>query len=148
MCHTKLNNEKSWATKKCRTNLIISPNKLCAKGVQAAQGSATIGLMGRIQLSIESWDAVEDQDILGLMSQGRSRTELGNAIDCIEKDLSGEKRLHRDLYKHFQIITAFVVLLLGKVVVFVYALILTGLFNWQVTLTFRAESCINFPSTN
>ncbi|KAJ1437092.1 SAC domain [Sesbania bispinosa] len=77
------------------------------------------------------------------------RTEFGNAIDFINKDLSEENRLrflHWDLHKHFRSKSANVLLLLGKVAA--YALTLTGFFYCQVTSTFRPEDCIKCPSTD
>ncbi|XP_057428717.1 phosphoinositide phosphatase SAC3-like isoform X2 [Lotus japonicus] len=77
------------------------------------------------------------------------RTEFGNAIDFINKDLPEENRLrflHWDLHKHFQSKSANVLLLLGKVAA--HALTLTGFFYCQVTPTFRPEDCIKWPSTD
>ncbi|XP_061364596.1 phosphoinositide phosphatase SAC3-like [Gastrolobium bilobum] len=77
------------------------------------------------------------------------RSEFGNAIDFINKDLSEENRLrflHWDLHKHFRSKSTNVLLLLGKVAA--YALTLTGFFYCQMTPTFRPEDCIQWPSTD
>ncbi|XP_027338641.1 phosphoinositide phosphatase SAC3-like isoform X2 [Abrus precatorius] len=69
------------------------------------------------------------------------RSEFGNAIDYINKDLLEENRLrflHWDL-KHFQSKATNVLLLLGKVAA--YALTLTGFFYCQV-----APDCTKWPS--
>ncbi|XP_010535792.1 PREDICTED: phosphoinositide phosphatase SAC4-like isoform X2 [Tarenaya hassleriana] len=74
------------------------------------------------------------------------RAEFANAIDFINKDLSEENRLrflHWDLHKHFQSKTANVLALLGKVAA--YALMLTGLFYYQVTPAMMLEGYMCLP---
>ncbi|XP_022636153.1 phosphoinositide phosphatase SAC3 isoform X3 [Vigna radiata var. radiata] len=76
------------------------------------------------------------------------RSEFGNAINFINKDLSEENRLrflHWDL-KHFQSKATNVLLLLGKVAT--YALTLTGFLYCQVSPTPRLEECIERPPIN
>ncbi|ESW10609.1 hypothetical protein PHAVU_009G223600 [Phaseolus vulgaris] len=76
------------------------------------------------------------------------RSEFGNAINFINKDLSEENRLrflHWDL-KHFQSKATNVLLLLGKVAA--YALTLTGFLYCQLSPTPRPEECKEWPSIN
>ncbi|BAT80007.1 Phosphoinositide phosphatase [Vigna angularis] len=76
------------------------------------------------------------------------RSEFGNAINFINKDLSEENRLrflHWDL-KHFQSKATNVLLLLGKVAT--YALTLTDFLYCQVSPTPRLEECIERPPIN
>ncbi|QCD80186.1 phosphoinositide phosphatase SAC3-like [Vigna unguiculata] len=77
------------------------------------------------------------------------RAEFANAIDIINKDLSGESRLrflHWDLHKHFQSKATNVLQLLAKVAA--YALALTGFFYCQATPTLRLEESLNWPTTD
>ncbi|KAG0480079.1 hypothetical protein HPP92_010937 [Vanilla planifolia] len=76
------------------------------------------------------------------------RAEFANAIDFLNKDLSGENRLkflHWDLHKHMRRRATNVLLLLSKVAA--YALCLTGFFHCQVMPILRLDSGLNWPDT-
>ncbi|XP_059431906.1 phosphoinositide phosphatase SAC3 [Corylus avellana] len=76
------------------------------------------------------------------------RAEFANAIDFVNKHLSGENRLrflHWDLHKHSRSKATNALILLGKVAA--NALTLTGFFYCQVTPVFRHEGCLRWLSS-
>ncbi|KAJ4824555.1 actin cytoskeleton and mitosis protein [Turnera subulata] len=78
--------------------------------------------------------------------ESKLRAEFANAIDFINKDLSGENRLrflHWDLHKHSRSKATNVLLLLGKVAA--YALTLTGFFYCQITPSLKPDGCTTCP---